>query len=66
MNRIHVHLSQMEETAINVRKRHGKPAVLRINARQMLVSFTILDDHNALRAHNPEGKFKPSVKVFSK
>lgn len=35
MNRIHVHLSQTVETAINVGKRHGNPAVLRINARQM-------------------------------
>lgn len=33
--RLHVHLSQTEETAVNVGKRHGKPVVLRINARQM-------------------------------
>ena len=34
-NRLHVHLSQTEETAINVGKRHGKPAVLQIDAKQM-------------------------------
>ena len=34
-SRLHVHLSQTEETAVNVGKRHGKPAVLRINAKQM-------------------------------
>ena len=34
-NRLHVHLSQTEETAVNVGKRHGKPAVLRINTKQM-------------------------------
>lgn len=33
--RLHVHLSQTEETALNVGKRHGKPVVLRINAGQM-------------------------------
>lgn len=34
-SRLHVHLSQTEETALNVGKRHGKPVVLRINAGQM-------------------------------
>lgn len=34
-SRLHVHLSQTEETAVNVSKRHGKPVVLRINAKQM-------------------------------
>lgn len=34
-NRLHVHLSLTEETAINVGKRHGKPSVLRIDAKQM-------------------------------
>lgn len=34
-NRLHVHLSKTEETAINVGKRHGHPVVLRINARHM-------------------------------
>lgn len=34
-SRLHVHLSQSEETALNVGKRHGKPVVLRINAGQM-------------------------------
>lgn len=32
---LHVHLSATEETAVNVGKRHGKPAVLRIDAKQM-------------------------------
>ena len=34
-SRLHVHLSQTEETALNVGKRHRKPVVLRINAGQM-------------------------------
>lgn len=34
-NRLHVHLSEREDTAINVGKRHGEPTVLKINARQM-------------------------------
>ena len=34
-NRLHVHLSQTEETAVNVGKRHGKPYVLRVNTKQM-------------------------------
>lgn len=34
-SRLHVHLSQTEENALNVGKRHGKPVVLRINAGQM-------------------------------
>lgn len=34
-SRLHVHLYQTEETALNVGKRHGKPVVLRINAGQM-------------------------------
>ena len=34
-SRLHVHLSQTEDTAVNVGKRHGKPAVLRIDAKQM-------------------------------
>ena len=34
-NRLHVHLSQTKETAVNVGKRHGKPYVLRINTKQM-------------------------------
>ena len=34
-SRLHVHLSQTEETAVNVGKRHGKPTVLRIDAKQM-------------------------------
>ena len=34
-SRLHVHLSQTEETAVNVGKRHGKPAVLRIDAKKM-------------------------------
>ena len=35
VSRLHVHLSQTEETAVNVGKRHGKPTVLRIDAKQM-------------------------------
>lgn len=34
-SRLHVHLSQTEETVVNVGKRHGKPAVLKIDAKQM-------------------------------
>ena len=34
-NRLHVHLSQTEETAVNVGKRDDKPYVLRINTKQM-------------------------------
>lgn len=33
--RLHVHLSATEETALNVGKRHGKPVVLKVNAKQM-------------------------------
>ena len=35
VSRLYVHLSQTEDTAVNVGKRHGKPAVLRIDAKQM-------------------------------
>ena len=35
MNRLYVHLSKDVETAINVGIRHGKPAVLEINTKQM-------------------------------
>ena len=34
-NRLHVHLSQTEETAAKIGKRYGKPYVLRINTKQM-------------------------------
>ena len=34
-NRLYVHLSKTIETAVNVGKRHGKPVVLVIDARQM-------------------------------
>ncbi|HEX8550729.1 MAG TPA: RNA 2'-phosphotransferase [Abditibacteriaceae bacterium] len=34
-NRLHVHLSADEATAINVGKRHGKPVVLRVRAGAM-------------------------------
>lgn len=30
-----------------------------------LISFAILDDHNAHRSHNPEGNYKPFVDEFS-
>jgi len=33
--RLHVHLSATAETALNVGKRHGKPVVLKVNAKQM-------------------------------
>ena len=29
-----------------------------------LISFAILDDHNAHRSHNPEGNYLPFVKEF--
>jgi len=31
-----------------------------------LISFAILDDHNAHRSHNPEGNYKPFVEEFCK
>lgn len=31
-----------------------------------LISFAILDDHNAHRTHNPEGNYKPFVEEFVK
>lgn len=34
-NRNHVHLSKDEPTAVNVGKRHGRPVVLKIQARRM-------------------------------
>ena len=34
-SRLHVHLSSDRETAINVGSRHGKPAILTINAAKM-------------------------------
>ena len=34
-SRLHVHLSQTEETAVNVGKRQGEPTILRIDAKQM-------------------------------
>ncbi len=35
MNRLYVHLSKDEETAVKVGKRHGKPVVLKIKAEEM-------------------------------
>ena len=35
-NRLYVHLSGTEETAINVGKRHGEPVVLVIDAKKMV------------------------------
>ena len=35
MNRQHVHLSDTKETAHNVGSRHGKPAILRVDAKAM-------------------------------
>ncbi len=34
-NRLYVHLSSTKETATNVGKRHGKPVILRIDAKKM-------------------------------
>eukprot|EP01115_Flamella_aegyptia_P000120 TRINITY_DN1011_c0_g2_i1.p1 TRINITY_DN1011_c0_g2~~TRINITY_DN1011_c0_g2_i1.p1 ORF type:complete len:87 (+),score=6.68 TRINITY_DN1011_c0_g2_i1:156-416(+) len=31
-----------------------------------MVSFAILDDHNANRSHNPDGNYKPFKDVFDK
>lgn len=36
MDRLYVHLSKDEETAIAVGKRHGKPIVLKINTEEMI------------------------------
>lgn len=35
MNRLHVHLSDNTETALQVGKRHGKPIIIRVNAERM-------------------------------
>lgn len=35
MNRLYVHLSKDEETAVKVGKRHGHPVVLKVNAKEM-------------------------------
>lgn len=35
MNRLYVHLSKEEETAVKVGKRHGNPVVLKVNAKEM-------------------------------
>ncbi len=35
MNRLYVHLSKDEDTAVKVGKRHGKPVVLKIKAEEM-------------------------------
>lgn len=35
MNRLYVHLSKDEETAVKVGKRHGNPVVLKISAEEM-------------------------------
>ncbi|MEI0700199.1 RNA 2'-phosphotransferase [Brachyspira intermedia] len=35
MGRLHVHLSLTEETAKKVGERHGKPAIIKINSKQM-------------------------------
>ena len=35
MSRLYVHLSKDEETAVKVGKRHGKPVVLKISAKEM-------------------------------
>ncbi len=35
MSRLYVHLSNDEETAVKVGKRHGSPVVLKVNARTL-------------------------------
>lgn len=35
MNRLYVHLSKDKETAVKVGKRHGKPAILKVNSGKM-------------------------------
>ncbi|HLP19405.1 MAG TPA: RNA 2'-phosphotransferase [Chitinophagales bacterium] len=35
MSRLHVHLSANYDTAVNVGSRHGKPVVLKVDAKQM-------------------------------
>ena len=35
MNRLYVHLSLDEATAVQVGRRHGKPALLRVDAKRM-------------------------------
>ncbi len=35
MSRLYVHLSKVEETAVKVGKRHGKPIILKIKAEEM-------------------------------
>lgn len=34
-SRLYVHLSNDEETAVNVGKRHGKPVIYKVDARKM-------------------------------
>lgn len=46
-NRLYVHLSEIIETAVNVGKRHGKPVVLEIDAKQMAE-----DGHNFYLSRN--------------
>lgn len=54
MNRLYVHLSKDVETAIKVGSRHGKPAVLEINAKQMCadgIKFYLSDNGVWLTKH---------------
>ena len=46
-NRLYVHLSGTEETAINVGRRHGEPVVLVIDAKRM-----VKDDHHFFLSRN--------------
>ncbi len=49
MNRQHVHLSATEETAHNVGSRHGKPVILRVDAKAMhAAGFTFFLSENGV------------------
>lgn len=48
-NRNHVHLSKDKETAINVGQRHGKPVLLKIDARKMRADgYKLLESKNGV------------------
>jgi putative RNA 2'-phosphotransferase len=61
MQRLHVHLSDNYETAIKVGQRHGKPAILIVDARAMSdagVDFFLSENLVWLVNHVP-------VKIFA-
>jgi putative RNA 2'-phosphotransferase len=59
MSRQHVHLSQTEETALKVGKRHGKPIVLFINAKNMFEDGYkfYLSENNVWLVNNVPAKY---------